>query len=182
MPSPQPGPISYYDLDESEGTAAQNSVDEAPSGTYKAAGFGPSVNGPGPTLGAEGAMAGEEEGIGIKLDGVDDYVDLAGQGLPESEAAGYALAMFVKFNRAPLQREFLFSGSEGSEAGEGFFLYREAGGRLVFATGLEQGAPKVKAPDAITDQGWHQVVASVEGETSSSTSTASRTSSATAKT
>lgn len=164
MPSAQPGPISYYDLDESEGTTALNSVDEAPNGTYKAAGFGPSVNGPGPTLGAEGAMAGEEEGTGVKFDGVDDYVDLAGQGLPESEASGYALEMFVKLTGTATQREFLFSGSEGSEAGEGIFLYREPGGRLVFATGLEQGAPKIKAPNAITDQQWHQVVAWFEGE------------------
>jgi hypothetical protein len=160
-----PGPTAYYEFEETEGTTAQNSVEESPSGTYKAVGVGPSVNGPGPTIGAESGIAGEEQGAGVKLDGVDDYVDLAGQGVPTAESTGYAALALVKFAQAPSTREFVFSGSNEGKGGEGIYLYRDPDGRLVFATGLDQGAPKVKTPGPVNDQKWHQVVASIEGET-----------------
>jgi Ca2+-binding RTX toxin-like protein len=162
-PDERPRSTGYYTFDDTSGTSAENNVEGDP-GTYKAAGAGPSTNGPGPTLGVPGALAGEEEGTAVKLDGVDDYVDLGGQALPTAgEDAAYSLATFVKFARAPGQVEYLFSGVGSGE--EGVFLYRAADGRLVFASGLEPGAPKVATPHPIADESWHQVVASLEGET-----------------
>ncbi len=157
----QPDPMSYYALDESSGTSAENGM-EGSNGTYKAVGVGPSVNGPGPTLGVADGLAGED-GFAVKLDGVDDYVDLNGAALPaESEDGTYSVAMLVKFARAPGQVEYLFS---GFGSGEGVFLFRDSSGRLVFATGLDQGAPRVRSADPIKDEKWHQVIGTLEGET-----------------
>jgi Ca2+-binding RTX toxin-like protein len=161
-PGERPSLTSYFGFNETSGTTAGNDIEEGKNGTYKAVGVGPSVNGPGPTLGAAGALVDEDENSAVKLDGVDDYVDLAGAGLPaESEEGPYSVAMFVKFSRLPGQVEYLFS---GFGSGQGVFLFRDAAGRMVFATGLEPGAPRVRSAEPIKDEAWHQVVGTLDGE------------------
>jgi Ca2+-binding RTX toxin-like protein len=156
---PAPPITAYFGLDDTEGTAAENSIEGEPSGTYEAAGVGPAVNGPGPILGAATALL-SEEGSAVTLDGSADHVDLAGQGAPGG-ADGYSVALFVKFAKQPGQREFLFSSAEGDK---GAFLYREPDGRIVFAAGLAVGAPRVTSAEPVNDDRWHQVVGSMEGE------------------
>jgi Ca2+-binding RTX toxin-like protein len=161
-----PSPMTYLRLDETEGTIATNTA--GPPATYEAAGIGPSVNGPGPTLGEPGALVESEGEVGqgshaIALDGSSAYVDLASQGGPSEGSSGaYSVAMFVKFSRAPGQREYLFSSSEG---GEGTLLYRDPAGKIVFATGTESGAPQVTSSEAIDDESWHFLVGTLEGHT-----------------
>ncbi len=160
LASPSPPITTYFSLDETVGTTAENSVEDGANGTYEAVGTGPSVNGPGPILGVPTALL-SEGGSAVTLNGNADYVDLAGQSAP-GEADGYSVVLFVKFARQPGQLEYLFSSAEG---GKGAFLYREPDGRLVFASGLETGAPKVISAEAVNDEKWHQVVGSMEGET-----------------
>jgi Ca2+-binding RTX toxin-like protein/streptogramin lyase len=124
---------------------------EPPVGSYQG----------GVTLGEEGAL---EESQAIKLDGVDDYVDLTADWDPGSfvfnecgaNVSGYSVEMWVKFEAEAGGREELFSRSEG---GEGLFLYRSADGRLNFSAieGIE--APTVSSEQPIDDEDWHQVVA-----------------------
>jgi Ca2+-binding RTX toxin-like protein len=154
---------TYYPLDDRAGTSAESGLQEGIPATYEAAGIGPASNGPGPLLGIPGALLEEEEGSAVKLNGTTDYINLNGQGsLGEDEASGYSVLMFVKFTRPPGQREYLFSSAEGSE---GVFLYREADGKLVFASGSDPGSPQVSTSEPIADEKWHLVAGSLQGET-----------------
>jgi Ca2+-binding RTX toxin-like protein len=160
-------PTAEFHLDESTGTSAANAFDEEAPGTYMAKGTGPSVGGPGPVLGGESALldggeAGEEAGSSISLDGSTAYVDLNGQAGPEGGENGYSVSLYVKFAAAPGKTEYLFS-SAGS-GGRGAFLYRAPNGSIVFATGPLFGVPAV-ASEPIAAGSWHQVVASLEGQT-----------------
>ena len=151
---------NYFPLGDSSGTAALNEAD-GNNGTYKAAGFGASVNGPGPTLGAPGALDTIEEPSGVELDGKDDYIDVGGQSAPHEGEAGYSVAGFVKFSHsAPTEREFVFAAGQASA---GAFLYREPTGTVVFAAGLEPGAPEVSS-SPVVDGGWHHLAGTLEGE------------------
>jgi Ca2+-binding RTX toxin-like protein len=160
-------PTTEFRLDETTGTSAANALDEEAPGTYMAKGTGPSVGGPGPVLGGEGALLEggeepEEEGSSISLDGSTAYVDLNGQGGPVGDEAGYSVSLYVKFAAAPGKREYLFS-SAGT-GGRGAFLYRAPNGSIVFTTGQLFGPPAV-ASEPVDDGNWHQVVASLEGQT-----------------
>lgn len=149
-------------LADTSGTAVTNEGG-GNDGTYKAAGVGASVNGPGPTLGVPGPLDLIEEPTAVELDGKDDYVDVGAQSAPHENERGYSVAGFVKFAQAnPTEREFIFSGGEAN--GGGAFIYREPDGSLVFAAGLEAGAPEVASPP-ITDTAWHHVAGTLEGET-----------------
>lgn len=161
-----PGALAYYPFDDSSGTSAESGLEEQPPATYEAAGVGPSVNGPGPTIGVAGAWAEDgSEYTAVRLDGVDDYVDLGGEGAPTESAAGYTVAMFVKFTHATAtEREFLFSAAPPG-ASTGLYLFREPNGKIVFATGLGAGAPRILSPETVNDEKWHQVMAAIEGET-----------------
>jgi Ca2+-binding RTX toxin-like protein len=153
---------SDFRLDDASGTAAANGAGSGNAGTYKAAGYGPSVNGPGPTLAVPGALVSQNRGTAVSFDGIDDYVDLSGQGAPSGESGAYSVAAFVKFDRTPGEREFIFSAGDASG---GAFLYRETNGRIVFATGLNPGAPEVSSDAVINDSSWHHLVGTVQGET-----------------
>ena len=163
-------PTAEFHLDETAGTSAANAVDEEAPGTYMAKGVGPSVNGPGPVLGGENALLNveepeepAEEGASISLDGkTGDYVDLHGQAGPVSGEEGYSVSLYVKFASAPGNLEYLFS-SAGT-GGRGAFLYRAPNGRIVFTTRPLFGAPTV-ASEPVAAGSWHQVVASLEGQT-----------------
>ncbi|MBK5218688.1 MAG: thrombospondin type 3 repeat-containing protein [Thermoleophilia bacterium] len=160
-------PTTEFHLDETTGTSAANALDDEAPGTYMAKGTGPSVGGPGPVLGGESALLdseeeGEEEGSSsISLDGSTAYVDLNGQAGPEG-GEGYSVSVYVKFTAPAGEREYLFS-SAGS-GGRGAFLSRAPDGSIVFTTGQAFGAPSV-ASEPVAAGDWHQVVASLEGET-----------------
>ena len=157
-------PTAEFHLDETTGTNAANAFDEEAPATYMAKGTGPSVGGPGPVLGGESALLGEEGeegGSSISLDGSTAYVNLNGQASPEGEE-GYAVSVYVKFAAPAGKTEYLFS-SAGS-GGRGAFLYRAPNGSIVFTTGSLFGAPSV-ASEPVAAGDWHQVVASLEGET-----------------
>jgi len=157
-----------FHLDEESGTSAVNAIDEgAPTGTYMAKGSGPSEGSPGPVLAAESALLGEGEaegegGSSISLNGEDAYVDLSGQAGPEGDGQGYSFSLYVKFANAPGQREYIFSSA--NDGGDGAYLYRAADGSIVFTTSRIPGAPTVSSDGAV-EGGWHQVVASLEGQT-----------------
>jgi Ca2+-binding RTX toxin-like protein len=160
-------PAAEFHLDETTGTSAANALDEEAPGTYMAKGTGPSVGGPGPVLGGESALSsgeeeGEEEGSSISLDGETAYVDLNGQAGPEGGEEGYSVSLYVKFAAPAGKREYLFS-SAGA-GGRGAFLFRASNGSIVFTTGQPFGAPAV-ASEPIAAGGWHQVVASLKGQT-----------------
>jgi len=157
-------PTAEFHLDETTGTSAANALDEEAPATYMAKGTGPSVGGPGPVLGGESALLGEEgeeEGSSISLDGSTAYVDLNGQAGPEG-GEGYSVSVYVKFTAPAGKREYLFS-SAGTN-GRGAFLYRAPNGSIVFTTSPFFGAPAV-ASEPVPAGDWHQVVASLEGET-----------------
>ena len=163
-------PTAEFHLDEMSGTGAANesAEEEGSDGTYMAKGTGPSVNGPGPALGAESALLGgegdegEEEGSSISLNGSAAYVDLGGQAGPLPGAESYSLSLYVKFANAPGQREYIFSSSK--ESGEGAYIYRAADGSIVFATSQRAGAPTIASAPVTTGE-WHLVVASLVGQT-----------------
>lgn len=156
-------PTAEFHLDENTGTIAANGFDEEAPATYMAKGTGPSVGGPGPVLGGESALLGEEGegGSSISLDGSTAYVDLNGQAGPEG-GEGYSVSFYVNFAASAGKTEYLFS-SAGS-GGRGAFLYRAPSGSIVFTTGSLFGAPAV-ASEPVAAGDWHQVVASLEGET-----------------
>jgi Ca2+-binding RTX toxin-like protein len=157
-------PTAEFHLDETTGTNAANALDEEAPATYMAKGTGPSVGGPGPVLGGESALLGEEGeegGSSISLDGSTAYVNLNGQAGPEG-GEGYSVSVYVKFAAPAGKTEYLFS-SAGT-GGRGAFLYRAPNGSIVFTTGQLFGAPAV-ASEPIPAGDWHQVVASLEGET-----------------
>jgi Ca2+-binding RTX toxin-like protein len=159
-------PTTEFHLDETTGTNAANALDEEAPATYMAKGTGPLVGGPGPVLGGESALLdngeeGEEEGSSISLDGSAAYVDLHGQAGPEG-GEGYSVSVYVKFAATAGKREYLFS-SAGT-GGRGVFLYRAPNGSIVFTTGLLFGAPAV-ASEPVATGDWHQVVASLDGQT-----------------
>jgi hypothetical protein len=159
--TPRPQLTTQLPLDESAGIAAANLIEGGADGTYEAAGVGPSVNGPGPTLGVPGAL--HEDDPAVKLDGSGAFIDLAGQGGPgESKTGAYSVSLFVKFSRPPGEREYLFSNAEGVE---GTFLYRNSEGKLIFETTTEAGSAQVSSAEAIKDESWHQVIGILEGET-----------------
>ncbi len=152
-----------FSLDETTGTTAANALDEESPATYMAKGVGPAVGGPGPVLGGESALLedeGVEGGSSISLDGSTAYVDLNGQAAPEG-GEGYSASVYVKFAAAAGKREYLFS-SAGS--GQGAFLYRAPNGSIVFTTNLLFGGPTVVS-EPVSAGDWHQVVASLDGET-----------------
>jgi Ca2+-binding RTX toxin-like protein len=153
----------YFRLDEaSSETSATNGASGGTDGTYKAVGFGASVNGPGPTLGASASLVTENRGTSVNFDGVDDFVDLGSQGLPTGgESGAFSIAVFAKFEKAPGAKEFLYS--SGDAAG-GAFLYRDATGKIVFSSGLNKGAPEVSSAVPINDGSWHNLVGTLEGE------------------
>jgi Ca2+-binding RTX toxin-like protein len=147
-------------LDDS-GTSAAN-TGGGNAGTYKAAGVGASVNGPGPTLGVQGALTISGKPSGVELDGKDDYVDVGPQSGPHTGESGYSISGFVKFAKGvPTEREFVFAGGQASG---GAFLYHEPNGSIVFAAGLEAGSPEVVSA-AVTAGVWHHLAATIEGET-----------------
>lgn len=153
---------NVFMLSNTSGTVAINEGGGA-NGTYKAAGVGASVNGPGPTLGVPGPLDLIEEPTAVELDGKDDYVDIGAQSAPQEGERGYSVAGFVKFAHAnPTEREFIFSGGEAG--GGGAFIYREPDGRIVFSSGLETGAPEVSSPP-VTDTAWHHLAGTLEDET-----------------
>jgi Ca2+-binding RTX toxin-like protein len=154
----------YFRLDElSSETSAANNASGGADGTYKAVGVGPSVNGPGPALGASTSLATEDPGTSVAFDGVDDFVDIGSQGMPAGGSSGaYSIALFAKFDRSPGGKEFLFS--SGDAAG-GAFLYRDTAGKIVFTTSLTNGAPEVSSDVPISDSNWHHLVGTLEGET-----------------
>jgi Ca2+-binding RTX toxin-like protein len=160
---PPPPPLrSYFPLNDQEGTKAVNLGESTREGTYKAAGVGPSVNGPGPKLGVPGGLREDvDDDPAVEFDGVDDYVDLNGEGAPEAEAPGYTVEMLTKFGRAPGATEYLFAATEGTG---GAYLYRNEQGKLVFTTAIRNGAPRVVSPEAVADEKWHYVVGTLEGE------------------
>jgi Ca2+-binding RTX toxin-like protein len=153
---------SYVALDDTEGVSATDFTG-GDGGTYEAAGQGPSVNGPGPQLGAGGALK-EAQGSAVVLDGVDDLISLADQmGLEEArQQSGFSVEMLVKFSKAPGTKEYLYSSGSG---GEGLFLSRAANGVITLATGGDVGAPQVSSYSAVSDNAWHQIVAVVEEHT-----------------
>jgi Ca2+-binding RTX toxin-like protein len=154
--------LDYYRLDESSEISAANQATEGSDGTYKAIGYGPSVNGPGPSLGASGSLVTADSGTGVAFDGVDDFVDLGGEGTPSGgSSGGFSVALLAKFDRAPGAKEFLFSA--GDSAG-GAFLYRDATGKIVFSSGLTAGAPEVTSVPPINDGNWHHLAGILEGE------------------
>jgi Ca2+-binding RTX toxin-like protein len=154
--------LDYYRLDESSETSAANLVSEGSDGTYKAVGYGPSVNGPGPNLGASGSLVTTDSGTGVAFDGVDDFVDLGAEGAPTGgNSGGFSIALLAKFDRAPGAKEFLFSA--GDSAG-GTFLYRDAAGKIVFSSGLTVGAPEVTSATPISDGSWHHLAGTLEGK------------------
>jgi Ca2+-binding RTX toxin-like protein len=160
-------PTAEFHFDETTGTSAANALDEEAPATYMAKGVGPSVGGPGPVLGGESALFDgeeepEEERASISLDGKTAYVNLNGQAGPEGGEEGYSVSLYVKFAAAPGKREYLFS-SAGT-GGRGAFLYRAPSGSIVFTTGQLFGAPAVVS-EPIAAGGWHQVVASMKGQT-----------------
>lgn len=154
----------YFRLDElSSETSAANNASGGADGTYKAVGVGPSVNGPGPTLGASTSLATEDPGTSVAFDGVDDFVDIGDQGMPAGGSSGaYSVALFAKFDRAPGSKEFLFS--SGDAAG-GAFLYRDTSGKIVFTSGLTTGAAEISSDVPVNDGNWHHLVGTLEGET-----------------
>lgn len=149
-----------FPFDDASGTSATNDGSGNP-GVYKAAGVGPSVNGPGPTLGVQGALTTIGKPAGIELKGNGAYVDIGSQGSPHNDEAAYTVSGFVKFLGAPTEREFVFSA--GSASG-GAFLYREPNGRVVFGSGLEAGAPEVTS-QPVANNTWHYLTGTIEGET-----------------
>lgn len=154
----------YFRLDEASGeTSAENGVSSGADGTYKATGFGPSVNGPGPNLGASASLVTADRGTSVTFDGVDDFVDLGTQGLPAGGSSGaFSIALFAQFDRVPGSKEFLFS---SGDATGGAFLYRDATGKLVFTSGLTPGAPEVSSAVPVNDANWHHIAGTLEGET-----------------
>jgi Ca2+-binding RTX toxin-like protein len=157
-----PALLDYYRLDESSETSAANGASEGGDGTYKAIGYGPSVNGPGPSLGVSGSLVTADSGTGVAFDGVDDFVDLGAEGTPAGgNSAGFSVALLAKFDRAPGAKEFLFSA--GDSAG-GAFLYRDAVGKIVFSSGLTVGAPEVTSAIPINDGTWHHLAGTLKGE------------------
>lgn len=72
-----------------------------------------------------------------------------------------ALELWVKFDQAPAEREYLYS---GMDEGEGPYLYRAADGTIVFGSHTEAGSPQVSTYEAIEDDEWHQVVGTLEDE------------------
>jgi hypothetical protein len=152
---------NYFPLADTSGTAAANEGG-GNAGTYKAAGVGPSVNGPGPTLGVQGALRIPGNPSGVELDGKDDYVDVGPQGGPHTNENGYSMSGFVKFaNGNPTEREFIFSAGQASG---GAFLYREPNEQIVFGAGLEPSSPEVSSA-LVTDGAWHHLAGTIEGET-----------------
>jgi len=157
----RPRIAAFFPLDETAGTAAENLVGGVP-GTYEVVGVGPSVNSPGAArLGRATALL-AEEGSSVEFPGgPGSYVDLGGQGAPGG-TDGYSVVLFVKFQAPVGKREYLFSSSED---GEGAFLYRDADGRIAFATGTGAGAPLVASDRPVEDGNWHQLVGTIDGET-----------------
>src|SRR5262249_9119668 len=84
---------------------------------------------------------------------------------PESEeevpGPGMSIEMWVKFDQAPTEKEYLYS---AMEEGEGAFLYRDAEGQIVFGDHTEAGTPEVTTSEPVEDGQWHQVVGTLEGE------------------
>jgi hypothetical protein len=161
--SAEPAPVlqDLFRLDETSQTAAANAAGGT-DGTYEAVGVGPSVNGPGPTLGASTSLLMIEPGTSVAFDGVDDFVDLGSQGLPVGGGAGaYSVSLLAKFDKAPGSKEFLFS---SGDSGGGAFLYRDTTGKVVFSSGLTPGAPEVRSAVAVNDASWHQLTGTLEGE------------------
>jgi Ca2+-binding RTX toxin-like protein len=159
---PPAAPSSDYPLDDNSGTSVENVVEEGEDGTYEAAGVGPSTNEPGPTLDVSGAMLETAETSAVELDGSNDYINLSEEGDPtESEASGYSVEMWVKFEAPPGEEEYLFS---NMEVGEGTYLFRSPEGKLVFGTSSETGSPVVSTTEPVEDEEWHQVVGTLDGE------------------
>jgi Ca2+-binding RTX toxin-like protein len=153
----------YYRLDEISQTSALNNASAASNGTYKAVGYGPSVNGPGPTLGASSSLATGDGGTSVAFDGADDFVDLGTQGVPRGgSSSAFSVALLAKFDKAPGTKEYLFSSGDASG---GAFLYRDAAGKIVFSSGLTTGAPEVSSAVPINDTAWHHLAGTLEGET-----------------
>ena len=163
-------PVGAYPLDESSGSLAENVIEEAEDGEYRhASAFGDSE---GPILQAEGSLLTAPEDAGVELDGTNDYIEL-GEGpeaaeeseLPEEpeaeEEVGISVELWVKFDEAPSEKEYLYS---GMDEGEGPYLYRAADGKVVFGVHTETGNPEVSTYEAIEDGQWHQVVGTLEGE------------------
>jgi Ca2+-binding RTX toxin-like protein len=162
--SAEPEPVlqDLFRLDETSQTTAANAAGGS-DGTYEAVGIGPSVNGPGPVLGATTSLLTTEAGTSVAFDGVDDFVDLGDQGLPVGGGAGaYSVSLLAKFDKAPGGKEFLFS---SGDSGGGAFLYRDTTGKVVFSSGLTPGAPEVRSAVAVNDESWHQLTGTLEGET-----------------
>jgi Ca2+-binding RTX toxin-like protein len=154
----------YYRLNElGSGTSADNDTSEGTDGTYKAVGVGPSVNGPGPSLGASGSLVAAGGETGVAFDGVDDFVDLGEEAVPDGGSSGaFSVAFLAKFDKVPGAKEFIFS---SGDATGGAFLYRDAAGKIVFSSGLEAGAPEVTSAVPINDSKWHHFAGTLEGET-----------------
>jgi sugar lactone lactonase YvrE len=156
---------SAYPLDEESGVVADNVIEGMEDGTYENASVG-SGNEQGPVLGVAGAELGEDEGSAVALDGVNDYIELGEEPEPEPEAEeespeGFSIELWAKFDQAPTEKEYLYS---GMDEGEGPFLYRAADGNVVFGTHTEAGTPEVSTAEPIDDGAWHQVVGTLEGE------------------
>jgi Ca2+-binding RTX toxin-like protein len=155
---------ALFRLDEANGeTTATNDAGGGADGTYEAVGVGPSVNGPGPTLGAATSLLPVEGGTSVAFDGVDDLVDLGSEAIPAGGGeAAFSVSLFARFDKAPGAKEFLFS---SGDAGGGAFLYRNAAGKIVFSSGLTPGAPEVSSTVAVSDSGWHHLAGTLDGET-----------------
>src|SRR6476646_2413762 len=163
LAAPDPNPVAESPLDESGGVVADNVVEEGEDGKYRYANPGDDK---GPTLEAEGALLTGTEDSGVELDGSNDYVELgAAPELPEEPEElgdeGMSVELWVNFDQAPTEKEYLYS---AMEEGEGSFLYRDADGNIVFGTHTEAGSPEVATAEPIEDGEWHQVVGTLEGE------------------
>ena len=144
---------------ESEAPALDEEVVLASYEGLDAGGAAAFVASSGPQTGVEGGLL-EGEGSAVALDGVDDSITLEeAPGLEEAAGPGFSLELLVKFAQAPGSKEYLYSTGSGTN---GLFLYRNASGILTLAAGNDTSAPSVSTYTAVTDGGWHQVVAEVE--------------------